>query len=166
MNIFIHHRDLRFKDNTTLINQIGNEDNITPIFIFDPNQIDEKINKYFSHNLVQFMIESLKDLNSRYKNKKGELYTFKGEYIQILNYINKKIKINSVGFNLDYSPYAKKRDKEIIEFCEKNNIKVYALEDMLLHNLMDDQTFSGSNEPYKKFTPFKKNLINKNYIKS
>ena len=31
MNIFIHHRDLRFKDNTTLINQIGNEDNITPI---------------------------------------------------------------------------------------------------------------------------------------
>ena len=161
MNIFVHHRDLRFTDNTTLISQIENEGNVTPVFIFDPNQIDEHKNKYFSHNLVQFMIESLKDLDSRYKNKNGELYTFKGEYLKILNYINKKIKINSIGFNLDYSPYAKKRDKEIIEFCEKNNIKVYAKEDMLLHNLMDNQTFSGSNEPYKKFTPFKKKLFNK-----
>ena len=42
MNIFIHHRDLRFKDNTTLINQIENEGEITPIFVFDPNQFDEK----------------------------------------------------------------------------------------------------------------------------
>ena len=161
MNIFIHHRDLRFKDNTTLINQIENEGEITPIFVFDPNQIDEKKNKFFSHNVVQFMVESLQDLNSRYKDKNGEFYTFKGDYIKILTLINKSNKINSIGFNLDYSPYAKKRDKEIIEFCEKKNIKVYAKEDMLLHNAMDNETFSGSNEPYKVFTPFKKNLINR-----
>ena len=84
MNIFIHHRDLRFKDNTTLINQIENEGEIVPIFVFDPNQIDEKKNKYFSHNLVQFMVESLEDLNNRYRDKNGELYTFKGEYLKIL----------------------------------------------------------------------------------
>jgi len=161
MNIFIHHRDLRFKDNTTLINQIENEGEITPIFVFDPNQIDEKKNKFFSHNVVQFMVESLQDLNSRYKDKNGEFYTFKGDYIKILTLINKSNKINSIGFNLDYSPYAKKRDKEILEFCEKKNIKVYAKEDMLLHNAMDNETFSGSNEPYKVFTPFKKNLINR-----
>ena len=84
MNLFIHHRDLRFNDNTTLIKQLKSEGNITPIFVFDPKQIDEKKNKYFSHNLVQFMCESLTELNNFYKKNKGELYTFKGEYIKIL----------------------------------------------------------------------------------
>ena len=161
MNIFIHHRDLRFIDNTSLISQLENEGNITPIFVFDPIQIDQKKNKYFSHNLVQFMIDSLKELNKDYKNENGELYTFKGEYVKILNTIHNKFTINSIGFNLDYSPYSKKRDNEIIKFCNKNNIKIYALEDMLLHDIMDNKTLSKTEQPYKVFTPFKKNLIYK-----
>ena len=161
MNIFIHHRDLRFIDNTTLIDQTKNEKEVTPIFVFDPNQIDEKKNKYFSHNLVQFMIESIIELNNDYKSKKGELYTFKGDYIKIFKYLHKKYKINSIGFNMDYSPYAKERDSKIMKFCKKNEIKVYAKEDMLLHNIMDKETFSKTEQPYKVFTPFKKNLINR-----
>jgi deoxyribodipyrimidine photolyase len=59
MNIFLFHRDLRLFDNTALIKQILNHKSVTPIFIFPPVQIDPKINKYFSNNSVQFMIESL-----------------------------------------------------------------------------------------------------------
>ena len=43
---------------------------IIPIFIFPPEQIDPKKNKYFSDNLVQFMCESLEELNEAYKKKK------------------------------------------------------------------------------------------------
>ena len=161
MNLFIHHRDLRFIDNTTLIQQMKKETNIIPIFIFDPNQIDKKKNKYFSDNLVQFMVESLKELDLDYKNKKSSLYTFKGNYLEILKSINDKNKINSIGFNVDYSPYAKERDALIIKFCDENNIKVYSFEDMLLHDIQDDETLNKNNEAYKVFTPFKKNLINK-----
>ena len=39
MNIFIHHRDLRINDNTTL-NLM--EENTVPIFIFTPDQIKKK----------------------------------------------------------------------------------------------------------------------------
>jgi deoxyribodipyrimidine photolyase len=56
MNIFIFHRDLRLIDNTSLIKQLKIYKKITPIFIFPPAQINPKINKYFSHNSVQFMI--------------------------------------------------------------------------------------------------------------
>ncbi len=161
MNIFIHHRDLRFKDNTTLIKQNKEEGNITPIFVFDPKQIDKKKNPYFSDNLVQFMIQSIIELNDDYKKKKGELYTFKGDYLKILKELNNKIGINSIGFNFDYSPYAKERDQKIIDFCVKNDIKIYNEEDMLLHNLLDGKTKSKSEEPYKVFTPFKNNLIKK-----
>ena len=60
MNIFIHRRDFRLKDNTTLIEMSKNMDQINSIFIFTPEQI--KKNRYFSNNLVQFMCESLDDL--------------------------------------------------------------------------------------------------------
>ena len=45
MNIFLHHRDLRITDNTTLIDQIKNEDFVIPIFIFPPEQINSKKNE-------------------------------------------------------------------------------------------------------------------------
>ena len=42
MNIFIHHRDIRYQDNTTLNAMSKDLDNIIPIFIFPPEQIDPK----------------------------------------------------------------------------------------------------------------------------
>ena len=113
MNLFIHHRDIRWQDNTTLNNMFQQlDDEITPIFIFPPEQIDPKKNKYFSNNLVQFMCQSLQQLNKEYKDKGGELYFFEGDNLDILKKLNKKEKINSIGFNLDYSPYAKIRDEK------------------------------------------------------
>jgi len=156
MNIFIFHRDLRLKDNTTLIRMIKEEESVLPIFVFPPEQIDEKKNKYFSHNLVQFMIESLKELGDKIKKYDGKLYTFKGDYIDVLKSINKVKQINSIGSNYDYSPYAKKRDDKIANFCKKNQIKFYQSEDMLLNPIMNQETFSPSTKkPYTVFTPFK-----------
>lgn len=158
INLFIYHRDLRINDNTTLLKQIENH-KIIPIFIFPPEQIEPKKNKYFSHNSVQFMIESLIELNNEFKKNKSKIYFFKDETIKVLTEINKMIKINSIGFNIDYSPYAIKRDKLIEKFCNDNNITIYNLEDYSLYNITDDTTYSGSGKPYTVFTPFMKNLI-------
>ena len=49
MNIFIHRRDLRHEDNTTLLKMNEKFDNINPIFIFNPIQIYPEKNKYFSN---------------------------------------------------------------------------------------------------------------------
>ena len=73
MNIFIHHRDIRYQDNITLNKMSKDLDNIIPIFIFPPEQIDPKKNKYFSNNLVQFMCESLLELKKDYKKKNGTI---------------------------------------------------------------------------------------------
>ena len=48
VHIYLFHRDLRIQDNTTLIHQIKTtESPIIPIFIFTPEQIEKKKNKYF-----------------------------------------------------------------------------------------------------------------------
>ncbi len=159
MNIFIHHRDIRCQDNNTL-NFMSNEiDDIIPIFIFPPEQIDPKKNKYFSHNLVQFMCQSLQELEKDYKNKNGNLQFYEGDNLDVLKEIHKKYKIANIGFNIDYSPYAKKRDKIIQDWAKKEEINIFSKEDMLLKEVLNDETKSrNSGEPYKVFTPFMKFL--------
>ena len=76
-HIHIFNRSLRLNDNTSLIAQIKElNEEITPIFIFTPEQIEPKNNKYFTNGSVQFMIESLHELSNEIKKKKGKLYFF------------------------------------------------------------------------------------------
>ena len=83
MNLFIHHRDIRISDNTTLLELQKQEKSVTPIFIFPPEQIDRKKNKYFSDSLVQFMCESLVELNKKYKKMGNKMYFYEGDTIKI-----------------------------------------------------------------------------------
>ena len=159
MNIFLHHKDLRYQDNTTLNLMSKELKDIIPIFIFPPEQIDSKKNKYFSHNFVQFMCESLIELKKDYLKKKGNLNFYKGDTLDVLKDIHKKYKIENIGFNVDYSPYAKKRDTSIINWAKKENINIYTEEDILLQDLLEGDTKSiNSGNPYKVFTPFMKYL--------
>ena len=160
MNIFIHRRDLRYDDNTTLIKMNKKfKDNIYPIFIFNPKQIYEKKNKYFSNNLVQFLCESITDLFRKYEKKNNRLTLFEGNILDILKDLHKKNKINSVGFNMDYSPFSKKRDEEIKKWCLKNKIEFICEEDMLLSPILSGNSLNpNSDKPYNVFTPFMKNL--------
>jgi len=159
MNIFLHHKDLRYQDNTTLNLMSKELKDIIPIFIFPPEQIDLKKNKYFSHNFVQFMCESLIELKKDYLKKNGKLNFYKGDTLDVLKDIHKKYKIENIGFNVDYSPYAKKRDISIINWAKKENINIYNEEDILLQNLLEGDTKSkNSGDPYKVFTPFMKYL--------
>ena len=116
MNIFIFRRDLRLVDNVGLNYAMNNFKNIVPIFIFTPEQITNK-NKYKSDNSVQFMIESLKELDSELKKNKSKLHLFYGDNIKVLTKICNKINVDNIVFNMDYTPYAIKRDKQIQTFC-------------------------------------------------
>ncbi len=81
VHIYLFHRDLRIQDNTTLIHQIKTTENpVVPIFIFTPEQIDKKKNKYFSDNAVQFMCESLHELSDEIKKNKGKMLFCKKKY--------------------------------------------------------------------------------------
>jgi deoxyribodipyrimidine photo-lyase len=153
MNIFIFNRGLRLIDNTTLIYQTKQMGAIVPIFIFTPEQIDKKKNKYFSDNSVQFMIESLHELSKDISSYGGKLYFFNGDNIDVLKSIHKDNKILSIGMNFDYTPYARLRSNSIKQFCKDNKIQFYEKEDYLLHS--SDELLKKDGTPYLVFTPFK-----------
>jgi deoxyribodipyrimidine photo-lyase len=71
LGIYIFRRDLRIKDNRGLIKLSTYTDNIIPIFIFDPNQVNltNHTKNYLSFPALKFMCESLKDLDTTIKKK-------------------------------------------------------------------------------------------------
>ena len=147
--LFIFRRDLRLVDNLGLIYAMENHENILPVFIFTPEQVTSK-NSFKSNNAIQFMIESLENLDVSLKNHGSKLHIFYGENIKVLKNICKEIDVENIIFNMDYTPYARKRDEEIMQFGQDNNINVILREDYLLAPI---GTFLKTNgEPYKVFT--------------
>jgi deoxyribodipyrimidine photo-lyase len=150
--IFIFRRDFRTYDNLGLYYAMKKCDKIIPCFFFNPLQIDEKKNKYFSHHSVQFLCESLSELS-----KEIPLHIFHGNDIEILNELSKHIDISDIIFNMDYTPFAKKRDKKIEQWCQKQKIQCSKIEDYLLKPI---GTFNKDNgAPYTIYTPFKNNVF-------
>ena len=98
--IFIFRRDLRIYDNIGFNYAMSNYDNIIPIFIFTPEQISSK-NKFKSDNAVQFMIESLKELDNDLKQNSSKLHIFQGDNIKVLKSIIKSIDVENIIFNMD-----------------------------------------------------------------
>ena len=151
--LFIFRRDLRIIDNKGLLLASSKCDKIFTVFIFTPEQVTSA-NKFKSDNAVHFMIESLKDLASEIAKKGGHLYTFYGKNDAIIKQLIHALDIDLVCFNMDYSPYAVKRDNSIVDLCEKKDIDC-AVEVAQDYYLLEPGTvLNGSKKVYQKFTPF------------
>jgi len=150
--LFIFRRDFRINDNIGL-NECSS-DTVYPIFIFTPEQIDH--NKYKSDNCVQFMVESLIDLNNVIN------ITFCHGLIEdVIKDIVKKNNIEKICANTDYTPYAIKRDKMISKLAQELNIEFKYYHDILL--LPSFEKDGGG--VYQKFTPFYNKAIKIDVLK-
>lgn len=154
--LFIFRRDLRTYDNTTL-NQIISKNpkmEIIPIFIFNKKQIEEKENRYYSKNAVQFLFESLDELDFL-----NFFYTSTND-IDVISKLYDKYKFETIAFNKDYTPFAIKRDAEIGKWASSKNISVISYEDYTIHNM--GEIVKDDNKPYLKFTPYyRKSILKK-----
>lgn len=158
--LYLFRRDLRIQDNIALNYVLqyidANVKNVIPCFIFTPEQVTAK-NKYRSLHAIQFMIESLRELDQELQVCNSRLHYFQGDNIFVLNEIHKILPITHIVFARDYTPYAIQRDSKISLWCEKNDIVCHSEEDYLLANM---GTFlKHDNTPYQIFTPFKNNAL-------
>jgi len=153
--IHIFKRDYRIVDNTSLIKLSGLVDKIIPVFIFTHTQIDKNINKYKSNNCVQFLVESLHDLDKQIRSvsPQSKLRVYYGDETDILTGLFKKNpEIKYVSFNADYTRFSRERDEKIQELAKDAGVTVICEQDILLHPLGTIKTTTG--KTYTKFTPF------------
>lgn len=158
--IHIFRRDYRLDDNTTLIEACKTHDIVIPIFIFTEKQISKSLNPYRSDNCVQFLCESLKDLDNQLKHNHSQLYIFyvknaKSSFneLPLLETFIKLIpNLKTISFNMDYTKYSQERDKAISDLANSNNIKCLTLDDICLNPI--GSVVTGSGKPYTKYTPY------------
>ena len=150
IGVFLFHRDLRVVDNTSLNALAAVCDAVVPVFIFTPEQVTSE-NKYKSDASVQFMIESLDELA-----RECPLVTLYGDTTTLMKRVVKETGATAVGFNEDYTPYAVKRDKELVEGLG-GGLKIVSEADFYLTRPGDVVTGSGT--AYKVFTPFYETVL-------
>lgn len=148
--LFLFRRDLRLEDNTGLIFALEQAKSVIPAFIFSPEQITR--NSYRSDHCLQFMIESLEDLEEQLKKKGGRLYLFMGKPAAIVSACIQKQKVDAVFVNRDYTPYSIERDRLIEAVCKNSGIFFQSFEDALLHP--PEETLKSDGKPYSIFTPY------------
>ncbi len=158
-SLFLFRRDLRLEDNLGLLEALEQSEVVIPVFIFDERQIDPKKNEYFSKNAFQFMLASLSELEGDLFKRDGKLYVFEGDYVKELKKILTSEDISAVFVNKDYTPFSRKRDKEIEKLCEDSSVEFYRVADYALSNIEEVRTDTG--KVYSVFTPFMKKASQK-----
>jgi len=150
--IHIFHRDLRTTDNEALNKASAaateKKADLVALFIFTPEQVTEK-NTFRSLNSIEFMLNSLDDLNDQLKNQLSILYD---DQLTALINIQQKYKIVGISEQKDYTPYAKKRTTETLMFCAQNDIEYIVGEDQYLTT--PGTVLNKSGKMFQKFTPF------------
>ncbi len=156
IGIHIFRKDLRIYDNKALYQLYQKVDKIILVFILDILQII-KTNKnkyYISNNAIQFMCESLYDLNKQSNNNLILLY---GDITNIITEIIKKYKPQYISYNNDYTNYSLKRDNIINTISKNYNINIITSDDQTLINT--NKLSKNNNQPYLVFGAFYKNEI-------
>lgn len=156
-SLFIFRRDLRLDDNTSLLSCLASSNEVIPCFLFDDKQLNPKLNPFFGDFCVQFMIQSLKDLDQSLSLHNSRLFLFKGEYPDLISQVLEKTTPQAVYLNEDYSPYSIQRDNNIKELCKKSGISFFSLHDSTL--LEKNKVLLSTGNFYKKFTPYYKTAI-------
>lgn len=148
--LHIFRRDLRLHDNTALIAALKSAKEVIPCFIFDKRQIEH--NDYKSNNSIQFMLNSLHELDVELQQKQSRLYYFYGIAEDILEALIQQTNANAVFINRDYTPFSRERDLQLEKKCRQLNVDFHCYSDALLHE--PEEVLKSNRKPYTIFTHF------------
>ncbi|MBU87152.1 MAG: deoxyribodipyrimidine photolyase [Flavobacteriaceae bacterium] len=156
ISIFWFRRDLRLDDNKGLYNALKNHDNVLPIFIYDKNILD-RLKK--NDHRIQFIKNKIEKINESLSKINKSIVQFYGKPVEVFEKLIQEFQISSIYLNRDYTPYAIKRDNEIIKLSKKNNIKFNDFKDHVLYEKFDITKDDG--KPYKVYTPYSRKWLSK-----
>ena len=140
-------RDLRLQDNLAIEHALSTGQPIIPLFIFDPAILTST---RLSVVRLKFMLKALKSLNIDLQKHHGELLIRQGSPLSVIKELINETNADALFYNLDYTPYARKRDNQIERSLD---INVYRFHDRLL--VRPDDIHKNDGDPYKVYTPFK-----------
>jgi deoxyribodipyrimidine photo-lyase len=147
-------RDLRLDDNRAIYEAHQTGDKVLVLFIFDTDIIDE-LGK--DDHRITFIYDNLEKINTELNNQKSALLIQKGRPLDIWKKLVSEYDIKSVHIARDYEPYAKERDREILDLLSSNNIIFKGYKDQVVFE--KSEIVKQDNAPYTVFTPYKNKWV-------
>lgn len=165
VNLFWFRRDLRLQDNAGLYHALRSDKPVLPIFIFDPNILDELEDR--TDRRVEFIHQALEEIQKELAGHGSTLDVRYGSPADIWKDLLREYTIEKVYANHDYEPYAKERDAATAKLLKANNISFKTYKDHVIFE--KDEVLKDDGKPYTVFTPYSKKwraLLNKFYLSS
>lgn len=145
-------RDLRAADNTALLAAAeASSGAVVPVFILDDALLR---GSDVAPARVQFMLDSLRDLEANVRSLGGRLLVRRGDPAVELVRIAAEAGARAVYFNRDYTPLARRRDERVVRALRAAGLQVESFKDLVVFE--EDELLTGAQSPYTVFTPYKK----------
>jgi deoxyribodipyrimidine photo-lyase len=150
--IVIHwfRRDLRLQDNAALSEAAKSEFPILPVFIFDPNILDQLEDR--TDRRVQFVHEALNKMDIQLKKLGSGIHFFYTRPKEAWKKLIAEYDIQAVFFNRDYEPYARERDMAVYQLLQDNNIPLHTSKDHVIFE--KNEVTKDDGKPYTVYTPY------------
>ena len=144
-------RDLRLFDNAALYHALNSPYRVLPVFIFDYGIVDELQD---DDPRISFIYKQLNAINSELRKLGSGLKILKGNVRQEWERLLNAYSIKNVFYNVDYEPYARKRDAEIKTLLKSKRVAVQQFKDQVIFDTKEVLKNDGS--PYTIYTPYMK----------
>ncbi|MFI2743223.1 cryptochrome/photolyase family protein [Zhouia sp. PK063] len=150
--IFWFRRDLRLDDNVGFYHALQENTPVLPIFIFDPEILDQLPK---NDARVSFIFETLQNLRKELQeNHESSLAIFHDSPKKIYQQLIKEYDVKKVITNHDYEPYAEQRDKAVQKLLEQNDIEFSTYKDQVIFE--KNEVVKNDGDPYVVYTPYMK----------
>ncbi|MBL7559873.1 deoxyribodipyrimidine photo-lyase [Olleya sp. YSTF-M6] len=150
VNIFWFRRDLRLDDNVGFFNALKSDLPVLPIFIFDKNILEQLPEDDARVNFIFDTLQTMRNTLQSEHNSSLAIYYDTPE--DAFKTIMEQFTIDTVFTNHDYEPYATKRDKNIKQLLDKNNISFKTYKDQVIFE--KDEVVKKDGKPYVVYTPY------------
>lgn len=152
INIHIFNNDLRLENNHALAASTKSNIPSLGIYVFDEM-------KSLNERQKSFIYDRLNIINNELNSFGSSIACFKGDSIVVLNNLLNKYKIKNIFFNKSYDPFSIKIENNIHTFCDKNGIIYKSFKGNYIFT--ENEILSKTGNPYKKFSHYKKEWLNK-----
>jgi deoxyribodipyrimidine photo-lyase len=147
-------RDLRIKDNTSLLMAAKMGRPVIPVYIASEW---EKSHSWTGPNRQQFLIGCLESLAKNLTTITGRLIIRRGPAVRELKRLALETKAAAIFFNSDPDPFGKATEAEVRKMCAELGIECHAHLDASLHG--PTEVLTQSELPYRVYTPFSRNWL-------
>ncbi|RYF00406.1 MAG: deoxyribodipyrimidine photo-lyase [Oxalobacteraceae bacterium] len=143
-------RDLRLDDHAALHHALLSRRQVVGVFVFDTDLLD---GLPADDRRVQFIYDSVRELDDRLRTSGGYLIVRHGRAAQEIAALAAELDVESVYANHDYEPQASARDGDVADALRQAGRSLQTFKDQVVFEKDEVLTLAGG--PFSVFTPYK-----------